>query len=85
MTLSGNVISKYSNKTENEKPVSKARFRDYGLLKFGFAALKNLPLGYVRSILYLWTKPELLDENHPKINLVDHKNFIPEQLPSYNP
>lgn len=30
-------------------------------------------------------KPDWLDENNPKINLVNHKDFIPEQfLPTYN-
>ena len=78
---------KYSNKTENEKnSVSKARFRDYGLLKFWFRGVEKFA-PWVRKIHFVTCgqKPEWLDENHPKINLVDHKNFIPEQfLPSYN-
>ena len=78
---------KYSNKTENEKnSVSKARFRDYGLLKFWFRGVEKFA-PWVRKIHFVTCgqKPEWLDENHPKINLINHKNFIPEQfLPSYN-
>ena len=78
---------KYSNKTENEKnSVSVARFRDYGLLKFWFRGVEKFT-PWVRKIHFITCgqKPEWVDENHPKINLVDHKNFIPEQfLPTYN-
>ena len=78
---------KYSNKTENEKnSVSVARFRDYGLLKFWFRGVEKFA-PWVRKIHFVTCgqKPEWLDENHPKINLINHKDFIPNQfLPSYN-
>ena len=78
---------KYSSKAENEKnSVSVARFRDYGLLKFWFRGVEKFA-PWVRKIHFVTCgqKPEWLNENHPKINLVNHKDFIPEQfLPSYN-
>ena len=42
---------------------------------------------WVRKIHFVTCgqKPEWLDENNPKINLVNHKDYIPEQfLPTYN-
>ena len=78
---------KYSNKTENEKnSISVARFRDYGLLKFWFRGVEKFA-PWVRKIHFVTCgqKPEWLDENHPKINHINHKDFIPNQfLPSYN-
>ncbi len=78
---------KYSSQTENEKnSVSEARFRDYGFLKFWFRGVEKFA-PWVRKIHFVTCgqKPEWLDENHPKINLVHHKDYIPEQfLPNYN-
>lgn len=78
---------KYSNKTENEKnSVSEARFRDHGFLKFWFRGVEKFA-PWVRKIHFVTCgqKPEWLDENHPKINLVHHKDYIPEQyLPVFN-
>ena len=55
-------------------------------MKFWFRGVEKFA-PWVRKIHFVTCgqKPEWLDENHPKINLVNHKNFIPEQfLPSYN-
>ena len=78
---------KYSSQTENEKnSVSEARFRDHGFLKFWFRGVEKFA-PWVRKIHFVTCgqKPEWLDENHPKINLVHHKDYIPEQyLPVFN-
>lgn len=78
---------KYSRKTENEKNgVSDARFRDYGFLKYWFRGVEKFA-PWVRKIHFITSgqKPEWLDENNPKINLVNHKDYIPaEFLPTYN-
>lgn len=78
---------KYSQKTENEKNgVSDARFRDYGFLKYWFRGVEKFA-PWVRKIHFITSgqKPEWLDENNPKINLVNHKDYIPaEFLPTYN-
>jgi hypothetical protein len=80
-------FSKYSGKKDNEKNgVSDARFRDYGFLKYWFRGVEKFA-PWVRKIHFVTSgqKPEWLDENNPKINLVNHKDYIPaEFLPTYN-
>ena len=80
-------FSKYSGKKDNEKNgVSEARFRDYGFLKYWFRGVEKFA-PWVRKIHFVTSgqKPEWLDENNPKINLVNHKDYIPAQfLPTYN-
>ena len=78
---------KYSGKTENEKnSVSEARFRDYGFLKYWFRGVEKFA-PWVRKIHFVTSgqKPDWLDENNPKLNLVHHEDYIPKQfLPCYN-
>lgn len=80
-------FAKYSGKPENTKNgVSEARFRDYGFLKYWFRGVEKFA-PWVRKIHFVTSgqKPEWLDENNPKLNLVHHKDYIPEQfLPTYN-
>ena len=80
-------FSKYLGKKDNEKNgVSEARFRDYGFLKYWFRGVEKFA-PWVRKIHFVTCgqKPEWLDENNSKINLVNHKDYIPEQfLPTYN-
>lgn len=78
---------KYSQKKDNEKNgVSEARFRDYGFLKYWFRGIEKFA-PWVRKIHFITSgqKPDWLDTSNPKINLVDHKDFIPHKfLPTYN-
>lgn len=78
---------KYSGKADNEKnSVSEARFRDYGFLRYWFRGVEKFA-PWVRKIHFVTSgqKPDWLDETNPKINLVNHKDYIPEQfLPTYN-
>lgn len=80
-------FEKYSRRGENEKNgVSEARFRDAGFLKYWFRGVEKFA-PWVRKIHFVTSgqKPEWLDADNPKINLVDHKDFIPaEFLPTYN-
>ena len=80
-------FKKYSGKTENEKNgVSEARFRDYGLLKYWFRGVEKFA-PWVRKIHFVTSGqcPEWLDRSNPKLNMVAHRDFIPEQfLPTYN-
>ncbi len=80
-------FSKYSNDKNNAKnSVSEARFRDPGFLKYWFRGVEKFA-PWVRKIHFVTDgqKPEWLDENNPKINLVNHEDFIPAQfLPTYN-
>jgi hypothetical protein len=80
-------FAKYSGKKENTKNgVSEARFRDYGFLKYWFRGVEKFA-PWVRKIHFVTSgqKPDWLDANNPKINLVNHKDYIPAQfLPTYN-
>lgn len=80
-------FAKYSGKIDNSKnEVSEARFRDYGFLRYWFRGVEKFA-PWVRKIHFVTCgqKPEWLDENNPKINLVNHKDYIPTKfLPSYN-
>lgn len=81
------VFSQYSGKPEIEKNgVSDARFRDYGFLKYWFRGVEKFApwVGKIHLITS-GQKPEWLDTANPKINVVDHKDFIPEEfLPTFN-
>lgn len=80
-------FAKYSDTPGNESNgVSVARFRDYGFLKYWFRGVEKFA-PWVRKIHFITSgqKPDWLDETNPKIHLVDHKDFIPNQfLPTYN-
>lgn len=80
-------FSKYSGRNENTKNgVSEARFRDNGFLRYWFRGVEKFA-PWVRRIHFVTSgqKPEWLDESNPKINLVNHKDYIPEEfLPTYN-
>lgn len=77
----------YSTKKKEEKNgVSEARFRDQGLLKYWFRGVAKFA-PWVRKIHFVTSgqKPDWLDTSNPKLHLVDHKDFIPEEfLPTYN-
>jgi hypothetical protein len=77
----------YSGKSENEKnSVSVARFRDYGFLKYWFRGVEKFA-PWVNKIHFVTCgqAPEWLDTSNPKLNLVNHKDYIPNEfLPCYN-
>lgn len=78
---------KYSGKEGNtENGVSKARFRDAGFLKYWFRGVEQFA-PWVRKIHFVTCgqKPEWLNVDNPKIHMVQHRDFIPEEfLPTYN-
>ena len=80
-------FARYSRKQVNDKNgVSDARFRDYGFLKYWFRGVEKFA-PWVRKIHFVTNgqKPEWLDLSNPKINLVSHRDYIPEEfLPTYN-
>ncbi|MDD4537189.1 MAG: Stealth CR1 domain-containing protein, partial [Petrimonas sp.] len=77
----------YSGKIDNTvNELSEARFRDYGLLKYWFRGIEKFT-PWVRKIHFVTCgqKPEWLNENHSKLHIVNHEDFIPEQyLPVFN-
>ncbi|MFV0521980.1 MAG: Stealth CR1 domain-containing protein [Mangrovibacterium sp.] len=80
-------FAQYSPKIDNSKnEISEARFRDYGFLKYWFRGVENFA-PWVRKIYFVTAgqQPEWLDTSSPKVEVVDHRDFIPEQfLPCYN-
>lgn len=77
----------YTNKEKtNEYNASKARFRDNGFLKYWFRGVEKFA-PWVNKIHFVTCgqKPEWLDTDNPKLNLVNHKDIIPaEFLPTFN-
>lgn len=62
------------------------RYRDWDLLKYWFRGVEaNAP--WVRKIFFItWGHvPEWLDVNHPKLVIVNHEDYIPEEyLPTFS-
>jgi hypothetical protein len=77
----------HSGKIDNSKnEVSVARFRDHGLLKYWFRGVEKFT-PWVRKVHFVTCgqRPEWLNIHHPKLQLVDHKDYIPEKfLPVFN-
>ena len=62
------------------------RYRDFGLLRYWFRAVERFT-PWVNRIFFVTCgqKPEWLDESHPKLRPVDHREFIPQEyLPTFN-
>ena len=78
---------KYSGKIDNSSnKFSEARFRDYGFLKYWFRGVEKFA-PWVRKVHFVTDdqKPEWLNINHPKLQLVSHKDYIPQEyLPVFN-
>lgn len=63
-----------------------ARYRENNMFKYWFRAVEKYA-PWVRKIHLITAdqKPEWLNVNHEKLNLVSHKDFIPEQyLPTFS-
>lgn len=78
---------KYSiDKNNTKNGVSEARFRDNGLLRYWFRGVETFA-PWVRKIHFVTSSqlPQWLDTSNPKINIVRHQDFIPQEfLPTYN-
>lgn len=81
------TFAAHSGKIDNTRNhVSEARFRDHGLLRYWFRGIENF-VPWVRKIHFVTCdqKPNWLNIDHPKLNLVSHEDYIPPQfLPSFN-
>ncbi len=61
------------------------RYRDYGLLRYWFRAVERFA-PWVNRVFFVTCgqKPDWLDESHPKLRLVNHKDYIPtDYLPTF--
>ncbi len=76
-----------SGKIDNRKnPVTEARFRDHGLLRYWFRGIEQFA-PWVRKIHFVTCnqKPDWLNPNHPKLSLIHHEDYIPSRfLPTFN-
>ncbi len=80
--------NKYMIATDNQDTmgVMEARFREWDLLRFLFRGIEQFA-PWVRKIHFVtWGHlPEWMNVSHPKLHIVNHKDFIPEQyLPTFN-
>ena len=77
----------YSGKENTDSyNTGEERFRDNGLLKYWFRGVEKFA-PWVNKIHFVTCgqKPDWLDAGNPKLNLVDHKDIIPEEfLPTFN-
>ena len=61
------------------------RYRDYGLLKYWFRGVERFA-PWVNQVFFVTCgqKPDWLNESHPKLRLVNHKDYIPaDYLPTF--
>ncbi len=75
-----------SRKGGSRNGLSKARFRDNGLLRYWFRGIERM-CPWVRRIHFVTCgqKPSWLDVSNPRLNLVSHADYIPERfLPTFN-
>ena len=62
------------------------RYRDWGLLKYWFRGIEKFAPWVNKIHFVTWGHlPEWLDTSNPKLNIVNHKDFIPkEYLPTFS-
>lgn len=62
------------------------RYRDWGLLKYWFRGVERFAPWVDRIHFVTWGHvPAWLDRAHPRLNIVNHRDFIPEQyLPTFS-
>ncbi|MBR6159158.1 MAG: Stealth CR1 domain-containing protein, partial [Lachnospiraceae bacterium] len=75
---------KYSGKTTGDD--REKRYRDWELLRYWFRGVENCA-PWVNKIHFVTCGhlPDWLDTGHPKLNIVNHKDYIPEQyLPTFS-
>jgi len=76
----------YSGEINDTADARAERFREWDMLKYWFRGVEKFA-PWVRKIHFItWGHvPEFLDVNHPKLNIVKHTDYIPEEyLPTYN-
>lgn len=76
---------KYQSNKHGDKRI--IRFRDWDNLHYWFRAVEQFAPWVNRIHFVTWGHiPEWLNVNHPKINIVKHSDFLPEEYtPSFSP
>ncbi len=78
--------SGFATTDNSHNSTSEARFRDYGFLRYWFRGVECFA-PWVRKVHFVTCgqKPEWLDTSNPRLNLVNHSDFIPQEfLPLFN-
>lgn len=78
--------NKYLNKYAEGEDSREIRYRDWGTLKYWFRGVEKYT-PWVNKIHFItWGHlPAWLNLKHPKLNIVRHEDYIPEEyLPSFN-
>lgn len=77
---------RYSNILKKDYADSLIRYRDWQLFKFWFRGIEKFAPWVNKVHFITWGHvPPWLNLNHPKLNIVNHHNFIPEKyLPTFN-
>ena len=75
---------KYSEDTDGDK--RNIRFRDWDNLQYWFRAVENYAPWVNKIHFVTWGHlPSWLNTNHPKLNIVKHEDYIPEEyLPTFS-
>ncbi len=76
----------YLGEKTSEDDAREIRFRDWGTLRYWFRGVENYAPWVNKIHFVTWGHlPEWLNINHPKIHIVNHKDYIPEQyLPTFS-
>ena len=77
--------SKYDSNV-NDDSNSASRYRDWGLLPYWFRGVEKFTPWVNKIHFVTWGHiPEFLNTENPKLNIVNHKDFIPnEYLPTFS-
>lgn len=78
--------NKYSGKIDEPVDITDARYRDWDILKYWFRGVEKYA-PWVHKIYFVTCgqKPDWLNENHEKLILVNHEDYIPrEYLPTFS-
>ena len=76
----------YSGKITTEEDARDIRFRDWETLKYWFRGVEKFTPWVDRIHFITWGHlPEWLNTEHPRLHIVNHKDYIPEQyLPTFS-
>ena len=77
---------KLKSEYDPDYTIGSAHYRDWGLLRFWFRSIEKYA-PWVNKIHFVTCGqvPEWLNAEHPKLHLVDHKDYIPEEcLPTFS-
>ena len=79
--------NKFSGKIDGKSEDGKIeRYRDWGILKYLFRGIENF-MPWIRNVYFVTCnqKPDWLNENNPKLKLINHADFMPAKyLPTFS-